>query len=199
MYEKEMKKYQELNKLADLNGVVILGGTDDKEIPLCELKQAFSLNSALYNRSIDALSIYNATEIYDTCISPLNPECILLHIGLADLKAFEENPSGFDQEYLELIQHIKTSTPACNVVIVSLRNQENEETITALNKHLKYIAESGHCEYMDISTKWVWNPKQSKEVASFVYATGFVRPLKKQPLVYDLVKILFCYDPAYIA
>jgi len=199
MYKKEIKKYQELNKLAELNGVVILGGTADKEIPLCELKQAFELNSKLYNRSITGLSIHNSLEIYDACITPLNPECILLHIGLADLKSFEENPSGFDQSYLKLIQHIKISNPACNVVIVSLRNDEGAENITALNKHLKYIAESGHCEYMDISTKWVWNPKQSKEVASFLYATGFIRPLKKQPLAYDLVKILFCYEPACIA
>ncbi len=199
MYKKEIKKYQELNSLAELNGVVILGGTADKEIPLCELKQAFELNSKLYNRSITELSIHNSLEIYDACITPLNPECILLHIGLADLKSFEENPSDFDQNYLKLIQHIRTSNPICNIVIVSLRNYDNAENITALNKHLKYIAESGHCEYMDISTKWVWNPKQSKEIASFLFATGFIRPLKKQPLTYDLVKILFCYEPACIA
>ena len=37
-------KYQALNKLAEQNGIVIIGGTEDKEIPLCELKQAFELN-----------------------------------------------------------------------------------------------------------------------------------------------------------
>ena len=50
-----------LNKLADLNGTVIFGGTEDREIPLCELKQAFELDSKLYNRSIAELSIEKPT------------------------------------------------------------------------------------------------------------------------------------------
>lgn len=199
MYKKEMKKYQELNNLAESNGVVILGGTEDKEIPLCELKQAFDLDSKLYNRSITELSINNAFEIYDTCISPINPECILLHIGFADLKSFEENPSDFDQKYLKLIQQIKASHSICNIVIISLRNCDGSESIDAMNKHLRYIADSEHCEYMDISTKWVWNPNQTKDVLSFLHSTGFVLPLKKKRLTYDLVKILYCYEPACIA
>ena len=95
MLKNEIKKYQVLNKLADLNGTVIFGGTEDREIPLCELKQAFELDSKLYNRSIAELSIENALEIYDACVAPLQPECILLHIGDADLKTFEENPQEF--------------------------------------------------------------------------------------------------------
>ena len=34
MLEKEIKKYQTLNKLADNNGIIVFGGTDDKDIPL---------------------------------------------------------------------------------------------------------------------------------------------------------------------
>ena len=199
MLEKEVQKYQALNKLAEANGIVIFGGTEDLEIPLCELKQAFELNSKLYNRSMHELSIHNAQEIYDSCIAPLGSECILLHIGDADLKYFEENPSEFDQKYLELVQHIKAYNPKCNIVIISLKNYEEAETISELNRHLKYTAQSEQCEYMDISTKRVWNPQQTKDVVSFVYSTGFVRPLRKKRPVYDLVKILFCYEPSYIA
>lgn len=199
MYEKEIKKYQELNRLAETNGVVILGGTEDKEIPLCELKQAFSLDSKLYNRSISELSVHHALEAYDACVPPLDPECILLHIGIADLAAFEENPSAFDQAYLKLIHHIKTADPSCHIVIISFKNCDENENINALNRHLKYIANSEQCEYMDISSKWVWNPNQTKDVLSFLHSTGFVLPLKKKRLTYDLVKILYCYEPACIA
>lgn len=197
MCENEIKKYQALNELAEQNGVVILGGTEDKEIPLCELKQAFELNSKLYNRSIAGLSINNALEIYNTCIASLNPETILLHIGIDDLKFFEENPSSFYQKYSELIQHIKTLNKKCTVAIISLKNHEENATISEINKHLKYIAESEQCEYGDISTKRVWNPKETKDVVSFVYSTGFVRPLNQKRPIFDLVKILFCYEPSY--
>ncbi len=199
MFENKVKKYQALNKLAEQNGIVIFGEAEDLEIPLCELKQAFELNSNLYNRSIPDISINVASEIYDTCIAPLDPETILLHIGAADLKFFKENTSDFVQKYLELIQHIKSSNKKCNIVIISLKNYKEDTTISDLNKHLKYIAESEQCEYIDISAKRVWNPQQTKDVVSFVYSTGFVRPLKKRRPTYDLVKILFCYEPSCIA
>jgi hypothetical protein len=40
------------------------------------------------------------------------------------------------------------------------------------------------------------NPKQTKEVVSFLYSIGFVRPLKQKRPVQDMAKILFCYDIA---
>lgn len=198
MSKNEIKKYQVLNKLADLNGTVIFGGTKDREIPLCELKQAFELDSKLYNRSIAELSIKNALEIYDACVAPLQPECVLLHIGNADLKTFEENPSTFDRKYRELVQHIKSANIMCNIAIISLKNYDEDATIAELNKHLKYIADSEQCEFGDISMKRVWNPRQTKDIGSFLYSTGFVRPLKIKRPIYDLAKILFCYEPSCI-
>lgn len=194
MFENEIKKYQALNELAEQNGIVIIGGTEDKNIPLCELKQAFELNSNLYNRSVDNLSVNDVSKIYDACVAHLNPESVLLHIGNADLKLFEDNSSDFDNKYRELIKHIRTSNPKCNIAIISLKNADDNNNITEINKHLKYIAESERCEYGDISTKRVWNPKQTKDVVSFVYSIGFVHSLKNKRPVYDLVKILFCYN-----
>ena len=193
MLKFEMKKYQALNHLAEQNGIVIFGGTDDKDIPLCELKQAFDLNSNLFNRSVDNLSINQAEEIYDACIANLNPETVLLHIGASDAAFFEENPSAFDQKYRELISHIRSVNHNCNIAIISLKNYEEDANISEINKHLKYIAESERCEYGDISSRRIWNPKETKDVVAFVYSLGFVHPLKHKRPIYDLVKILFCY------
>ena len=198
MYENEIRKYQALNELADQNGMIIVGGTADKDIPLCELKQAFKLNSNLYNRSISNLSVNNALAFYNECITELNPECIFLHIGEADMDFFTANPSAFDQKYLELIKHIKSIDKNCKIAVISLKNPNNSRDIYEMNKHLKYIADSEQCEFGDISTKRIWNPNETKDVISFVYTTGFVRPLKNKRPIYDLVKILFCYTPLYV-
>lgn len=198
MYKKEIKKYQTLNKLAEANGIVILGGTEDNEIPLCELKQAFELDAKLYNRSVNALSIDTALKIYNACIADIHPESILLHIGSADLEAFKQDPSDFVQKYRELIKQIKTASQKCDIAIISLKNYNSDANITELNKHLKYIAESEQCEFGDISSKRLWNPKQTKDVVSFVYSIGFIRPLKTKRSIYDLIKILFCYEPSCI-
>lgn len=196
MFEKEIKKYQALNTLAKPSGIVILGGTEDLNVPLCELKQAFALESPLYNRSIHELPAASAAEIYDACIAKLAPETLLLHIGAADLPHFTEAPADFDQQYRTLLKHIRTKAPKCTVVILSLRNPDEDPAIAELNKHLKYIAESEQREYGDIAAKRVWNPKETKDVVSFLYSTGFVRPLKTKRPVFDLIKILFCYEDA---
>lgn len=189
-----MKDYFALNELANANGIVLLGGTDDMDIPVGELKQAFELKSDLYNRSVADLSIETAARAYDAYVASLNPEAIILHIGSADLDMFAADPSGFDQKYRDFISYIKVTNPKCRVAITSLKNEENNHVVAEMNKHLKYIASSEQCEFFDLSNKRLWNPKETKEVISFLYSTGFVRPLKiKQPL-YDLVKILFCYN-----
>lgn len=198
MYSNEIRKYQTLNELAEPNGLVILGGTEDKEIPLCELKQAFDLKSPLYNRSITDLSVHNAIEIYDSCIAPIEPKRLLLHIGTADLRYFSENPSGFEQKYRELVQYIKMDNKNCDIAIISLKNHNENMNISEMNKHLKYLAESERCEYGDIAVKRVWNPKQTKNIASFLYSTGFIHPLNQRRPIYDLAKILFCFEPTCI-
>ena len=190
----ENKTYQTLNELAEKGGTVILGGAADKDIPLCELKQAFNLEEALYNRSFAGLSVSNAVTAYDSFIAPLKPSCILLHLGADDVATFETDSSSFDGAYHSLIQHIKASAPKCTIGVITLKNPENNPAIAELNKHLNYIAESERVEFEDISVNRVWNPKETKEVVNFIHSTGFVHPLKGKRSIYDLVKILFCYN-----
>ncbi len=197
MYTNEIKTYQTLNELAQPAGWVVFGGSEDKAIPLCELKQAFELDSNLYNRSITDLSIFNASKVFDACIADLTPESLFLHIGAADLHTFSENPAHFDQAYRELIQHIRSSVFNCRLAIVSLKNPTDDPAIASMNQHLKVLAESEQCEYFDIASKRVWNPKETKDVMSFVHSLGFVRPLREKRPLFDLVKILFCYEPSY--
>ena len=199
MFENEIKRYNALNDLAEQDGIVIFGGSEDVNIPLCELSQAFAIDAKLYNRSVKGISIKEAISVYDACIASLNPDTVLLRIGEADLKYFLENATDFDRKYRELIGHIKKQNKNCRIAIISLKNYDEAEDVAEMNKHLKYISESEHCEFGDIRTKLVWNPKGTKDVVSFVHNMGFVRPLKNKHPIYDLVKILFCFDHASIA
>lgn len=189
----ESKKYSALNKLASQNGIVLFGGTSDLDIPIGELRQAFAIEQSIYNRSFSNLSIDDAVTLYDTYISPLVPETLLIHIGEVDLLNFAHNPSAFIQKYCELLAHIKGLNKKCRIAVISLSNPENHAQITGFNTQLKHIAQSEHCEYGDIAVKKVWNPKNTKDTMSFLYSTGFVRPLKNKRPLFDLIKILYCY------
>lgn len=197
MCENEVKKYRALNALAESGGIVIFGGTEDQSIPLCELKQAFALNPGLYNRSVADLSVNSAADVFDSCIAELHPESLFLHIGVADLQCFAENAAAFDQKYRELIAHIRASQKKCQIVIVSLCNPDESKVIAEMNRHLKVIAESEQCVFGNIATRRVWNPVQTRDVVSFVYSTGFIRPLKNNHPIYDMVKILFGFEAGY--
>ena len=194
MREAEIKNYTKLNELAEKGGIVIFGCGVDKDIPTCEIRQAFAVESKIYNRSFESVSVNGALSIYKETVAALSPETVLLHIGETDIEFFAENSAEFDNKYRELIGYIKSQNKKCRIAIISLRNYDCDSQIEEINKHLKYIADSEQCEYGDISAKMVWNPKASMEVASFVYSIGFVHPLKNKRPLYDLVKMLFCYN-----
>ena len=194
MRETEIKNYEKLNELAEQGGIVIFGSGADKDIPTGEIRQAFAVESKIYNRSFENLSVTEAVSIYEKVIAPLAPETVMIHIGEADLGIFAEKPTEFDNKYLELIKVIKAQNKKCRIAVGSLKNYDSEPEIAEMNKHLKYVADSEKCEYGDISARKVWNPKASMDAASFVYSIGFVHPLKNKCPLYDLVKMLFCYN-----
>lgn len=194
MVENEIRHYGQLNELAEQGGIVIFGCGEDKSIPTCELRQAFSVDAKVYNRSFDNISVKNAAKLYEEAVAPLAPETVLLHIGGADKELFAENPAEFDNKYRELIGIIRSQNKKCRIAIVALKNHGNCSQLEEMNKHLKYIADSEQCEYGDIAAKKVWNPKAIMNAASFVYSIGFVNPLKDQRPVFDLVKMFFCYE-----
>jgi len=192
--EKQIKLYRSLNALANVGSCVIFGGTEDRTIPLGELKETFELQGSYYNRSFDGLRISNAKELFDRCVAPLAPGEVYIHIGQNDL---HEDPAVFAQKYSELVQHIRSTDKKCGIVIVGLKNPDNDPAVEQLNKHLEVIARNERCDFCDIAKQRVWNPKQAKEVVSFLYSIGFVRPLKQKRPLQDIARILFCYDPAY--
>ncbi len=194
MFKNENLRYNALNKIADSHGIVILGCGEDFSIPVGELRQAFAITPKIYNRSFPDLSVKEAITIYDEYVSTLTPETVLLHIGMNDLDFFHENSTLFIQKYRDLLAHIRQQNANCRIAIIALKNYNNNSLIGKLNTHLKYLSESEHCEYIDISAKKLWNPKGTMDAVSFVYSIGFVHPLQNKRPLYDLAKIFFCYE-----
>ena len=194
MMETEIQRYKKLNALAGREGIVIFGNKEDILIPVGELRQAFSIEQKMYNRSFNDLSIADAIKVFDETIAPLSPESILIHLGDSDKDLFARDSYLFDYHYRALLSHIKRKNQACRIAVVSLKNHHNDSQITEINNHLKYIAESEKCEYEDISKPKVWNPQSTMNAISFVYSIGFVHPLKNKRPLHDLVRMAFCYD-----
>ena len=194
MFEDKIAKYKFLNQLAEADGTVIFGTSSDVNIPLGELKQAFALSGSIYNRSFSDLSVADAARVYGECVAELCPDTVLVHIGDADVYDFDGKEPAFEENYRTLIGTIREKNKDCRIVIVSLKNYDNDITVAEINKLLGEIADSEKCEFEDISAKREWNAKESSETASFIYDIGFVRPLNIKRPIYNLVRILFCYE-----
>ena len=194
MFEKKIAKYKFLNQLAEADGTVIFGGSSDVNIPLGELKQAFALSENIYNRSFSELSVGDASKVYCECVAELCPDTVLVHIGDADLSDFWGKATAFEESYRALIGTIREKNKGCRIVIVSLKNYDNDITVAEINRLLCEIAVSEKCDFEDLSEKRAWNVKERGKTASFLHDVGFIRPLNIKRPIYNLVRILFCYE-----
>ncbi len=181
--------FKELNGLSKKNQVVLLGGTMDKEIPVTELAQAFSFNFELYNRSATALCVKEAKAYFEENVSGLKPEGIILHLGDNDVSAFQNSADAFDKNYLALLAAIKAANKKCRVALVNVSNPKNDKVVAALNSHIKAIAASEKCVYVNLENAKLWNPKANLAASAFARNMGVS---VRKPLN-DVAEILYSY------
>lgn len=181
--------YQNLNAMAEENAVILFGGSLDQAIPVSELAQSFGFNFKIYNRSSNNISIKDAKTAFDKGIKPIKPEGILIHLGDTDLTMFKNNPSDFDNYYLDLIADIKVTNPKCRIALVSVYNKSANQQISEMNRHIKAISLSEKCDYINIDNAKLWNPATTQAALTFAHNMGLN---VRKPLC-DVAEILYSY------
>ena len=137
LYRRELKEYRALNRVAEGRGVVLFGSTFAKEMPVCELKQAFGIDRNIYNRSFYDLSVFDAAAVADECVLPLEPSKVLVNLGETDL--------------VRGLHSITEITDACEVVVVSVCGSDDVRP-AELNRRLEAMAKKCGCAYVDIAS-----------------------------------------------
>lgn len=178
-------------KKADGESVVLLGGSLDKEIPVAEVAQSFNFNFKMYNRSKYGLSLKDAKKTYLESVEPMNPEAVIIHLGKEDVEMFKNNSADFDVKYLELLSSIKHQNKDRRIALVSLEEESKVEA--EMNRHIKAIAESEKCEFVNMDRAKLWDTEKTKEVTAFMYELGFDSQLKVKKPLGDISKVLYSY------
>ena len=187
--QEENLNFVELNKVARTNGVILMGGSFDKQIPVAELAESFEFNFDLYNRSSDKLSLKNARDYYTAAVAPLYPEAIILHIGDEDVDMFKADSSAFDKAYMELLSTVSANNKTMRLALVSINNPLKNETIEKMNAHIKALASAFKATYINLDSVKLWNPKATKAATDFAYSMGL---RARKPLV-NVAEILYSY------
>lgn len=178
-------------KKSDGESVVLLGGSLDKEIPVAEVAQSFNFNFKMYNRSKYGLSLKDAKKTYLESVEPMNPEAVIIHLGKEDVEMFKNNSADFDVKYLELLSSIKHQNKDRRIALVSLEEESKVEV--EMNRHIKAIAESEKCEFVNMDRAKLWDTEKTKEVTAFMYELGFDSQLKVKKPLGDISKVLYSY------
>lgn len=178
-------------KKSDGESVVLLGGSLDKEIPVAEVAQSFNFNFKMYNRSKYGLSLKDAKKTYLESVEPMNPEAVIIHLGKEDVEMFKNNSADFDVKYLELLSSIKHQNKDRRIALVSLEEESKVEA--EMNRHIKAIAESEKCEFVNMDRAKLWDTEKTKEVTAFMYELGFDSQLKVKKPLGDISKVLYSY------
>ena len=152
MYEREAENFCELNKVAKSNGIVLFGSSFAKNIPVYELKQAFNIESDIYNRSLAGISIFNAEKLIDDCVIELSPQKVLLQLGETDLEEGSHTIPEIINEYEKIISKLRATDKHCSIVIVSICENDPNVCPHELNKELELMAHRTKCQYADISS-----------------------------------------------
>lgn len=178
-------------KKSDGELVVLLGGSLDKEIPVAEIAQSFNFNFKMYNRSKYGLSLKDARKTYLESVEPMNPEAVIIHLGKEDVEMFKNNSADFDVKYLELLSSIRHQNKDRRIALVSLEEESKVEV--EMNRHIKAIAESEKCEFVNMDRAKLWDTEKTKEVTAFMYELGFDSQLKVKKPLGDISKVLYSY------
>lgn len=178
-------------KKSDGESVVLLGGSLDKEIPVAEVAQSFNFNFKMYNRSKYRLSLKDAKKTYLESVEPMNPEAVIIHLGKEDVEMFKNNSADFDVKYLELLSSIRHQNKDRRIALVSLEEESKVEV--EMNRHIKAIAESEKCEFVNMDRAKLWDTEKTKEVTAFMYELGFDSQLKVKKPLGDISKVLYSY------
>ena len=177
------------NAKEEKNAVILFGGTADKKLPVQSLAKEFNFNFKLYNKSQDDFSLALATDYFKFAISPLAPEGILLHLGNKDIDTFKKSSEVFDTNYLKLISEIKSYNSKCRIALISLNNPTGDKIINEMNRHIKAIAASENCSFVNLDNAKLWNPAATKAAVDFAYSMG----LKTRKPLGDVAEILYSY------
>lgn len=183
------KKENEI--VEEKRSVVLLGGMMDELIPVNALASNFEFNFPMYNKSVNNLSIKDAAKIYENSISKMDIEGIIIHIGNEDISFFMNNEREFDRLYLDFINRIKTDNSKCRIALVSVEqgNSEFKNAVDSMNRHIKALADSEGCVFVNLDNSKYWKPEATK--AALDFATGMGLSVRK-PLS-DVAEILYDY------
>ena len=156
--------FQHYNLIALKGEIVIYGSTFMANFPFYELIQNQLFSNAIYNRSIEGLTLTDAELGLQPCVIEIRPKKLFLSLGEHDLN----NPDAMEI-YERILQRIRERCPGCQVFLLPVA--DNTPPAQTFNKSLRKLANAYAARYLDIH----YNNKIDDPRRIFRQMTPFLR------------------------
>ena len=139
----KVKEIKALNEISFKDEIVVFGSSYMSKFPFYELVNKCHFENAIYNRSIDGLTISEAKEIFNDCVISLRPSKLFISLG-------EEDKENLDaiRDYKEILKNALNSLPNCQIYLIGL--EQDSEVSKALNQKIKALCDNKRVEFVEL-------------------------------------------------
>jgi len=139
---------REINDISMKGEIVVFGSTYMSGFPLYELVNKCMIENAVYNRSIEYLTVGEALEIVEDCVIALSPSKVFVALGEED----ENNPEAI-KEYNLLVSEMRERLPECKLYLIGLI--QDGEYAERFNKNIVELCDGKKVKYINFISKSV--------------------------------------------
>lgn len=137
---------KEINDISMKGEIVVFGSTYMSHFPLYELVNKCMIENAVYNRSIEGLTVRDALEIVKDCVISISPCKIFLSLGEED-----ENDPDAMLRYSHLVSYIRSELPECRLYLIGLTG--SGKYVEDFNKNIISLCDNKRIKYIDFVSK----------------------------------------------
>ena len=163
MNRDKLRKYHELNQIAEKGETVCAGSSLMEFFPINEMLMNMGSAKKVYNRGMAAYTIDQYDEVLDICVLELQPSKLFINIGSNDLSLPGNTVENMIRKYRALLQRIKEALPECRITMLAFypcRDEDNAPQepgrvprtmaiVNQSNESLQELAAELGCDWLD--------------------------------------------------
>ena len=163
MNRDKLRKYHELNQIAEMGQTVCAGSSLMEFFPINEMLMNQGSTKKVYNRGMAAFTIDQYDEVLDVCVLELKPSKLFINIGSNDLSIPGDTIGNLVRKYRALLERIMKELPECRITMLAFypcRDDDNAPQmegrvprtmamVNRANEQLELLAKELGCEWLD--------------------------------------------------
>lgn len=119
MNRDKLRKYHELNQIAEKGQTVCAGSSLMEFFPINEMLMNLGSTKKVYNRGMAAFTIDQYDEVLDICVLELKPSKLFINIGSNDLSLPGDTVANMVRKYRALLERIRKALPECAITMMA--------------------------------------------------------------------------------